>query len=94
MEKMIGNFKEDGRLPEGFLASLEKLQVVAMCGVSGSGKTYLSKLLEIFGFKRISSDEIIWEFGMGTHSRICRIIKNGDFPIILEDSYRKPLQEP
>lgn len=45
MEKMIGNFKEDGRLPEGFLASLEKLQVVAMCGVSGSGKTYLSKLL-------------------------------------------------
>lgn len=32
-----------------------------MCGVSGSGKTYLARQLERAGFVRISSDEIIWQ---------------------------------
>lgn len=32
-----------------------------MCGVSGSGKTYFSKILEKYGYRRLSADEIIWE---------------------------------
>lgn len=35
-------------------------RVVAMCGVSGSGKTYFAKRLESSGFKRVSADGIAW----------------------------------
>lgn len=35
-------------------------QVIVMCGVSGSGKTFLARRLVGKGFLRLSSDEIIW----------------------------------
>lgn len=35
--------------------------VLLMCGISGSGKTRLSKQLEQYGFTRLSVDEMIWE---------------------------------
>ncbi len=39
-------------------------RVVAMCGVSGSGKTEFAKALERHGFVRVSSDRLIWrEYG-------------------------------
>ena len=34
--------------------------LVLTCGVSGSGKTFIAKLLESKGYTLISSDEIIW----------------------------------
>ncbi len=37
-----------------------KTKLVMMCGTSGSGKTYLSKLLEERGFARLSIDEELW----------------------------------
>lgn len=38
-----------------------RYRVVAMCGVSGSGKTYCARQLVSQGFMRLSSDEIIWQ---------------------------------
>lgn len=38
-----------------------RYRVVAMCGVSGSGKTYCARQLVDQGFVRLSSDEIIWQ---------------------------------
>lgn len=35
-------------------------RVVVVCGVSGSGKTFLSKEVERLGYCRLSSDEIAW----------------------------------
>lgn len=40
---------------------VSKARVVAMCGISGSGKTVFSKSLEKYGFIRLSADEAIWE---------------------------------
>ncbi|WP_369525508.1 AAA family ATPase [Paramuribaculum intestinale] len=38
-----------------------------MCGVSGSGKTFLARRLVGKGFLRLSSDEIIWNlYGLPT----------------------------
>lgn len=39
----------------------ENARVVLMCGVSGSGKTVLSRRIEQMGFVRLSADELIWE---------------------------------
>lgn len=36
-------------------------QVVIMCGISGSGKTFYARQLEKEGYLRLSSDELIWE---------------------------------
>ena len=37
-------------------------RLVLMCGISGSGKTVLSREMErVAGYKRLSMDEIIWE---------------------------------
>ena len=36
-------------------------QVVIMCGISGSGKTYFARRLEEKGFSRLSTDALIWE---------------------------------
>lgn len=36
-------------------------RVVLLCGVSGSGKTFLSHLLEKQNFVRVSADNIIWQ---------------------------------
>ena len=38
----------------------KEAQVVIMCGVSGSGKTFFARRLEQAGFCRISSDNIVW----------------------------------
>ncbi len=38
-----------------------RYRVVAMCGVSGAGKTYCARKLVGQGFVRLSSDEIIWQ---------------------------------
>ena len=38
----------------------KEAQVVIMCGVSGSGKTFFARRLEQAGFCRISSDDIVW----------------------------------
>lgn len=46
----------DKRLEEISNAS----KVVVMCGISGSGKTYMSRLLRKDGFHRLSPDEIVW----------------------------------
>ena len=35
-------------------------RLVLMCGISGSGKTYFSKMLEKHGFVRLSADETAW----------------------------------
>ncbi len=41
-------------------------QVILMCGVSGSGKTYYSKKLQEKGYIRLSLDEYIWDrYGSG-----------------------------
>lgn len=41
-------------------------QVLLMCGVSGSGKTYYSKKLQEKGYIRLSLDEYIWDrYGSG-----------------------------
>lgn len=39
---------------------MPKPKLVMMCGTSGSGKTYFSKLLESRGFARLSIDEELW----------------------------------
>lgn len=39
---------------------MPKPKLVMMCGTSGSGKTYFSKLLESRGFVRLSIDEELW----------------------------------
>lgn len=39
----------------------EDCRVVILSGVSGSGKTYLSRKLEEKGYIRLSSDRMIWE---------------------------------
>ena len=36
-------------------------QVVLMCGISGSGKTFFSRKLEKRGYIRLSLDEMIWK---------------------------------
>lgn len=36
-------------------------QVVLMCGISGSGKTFFSRKLERRGYMRLSLDEMVWE---------------------------------
>ena len=38
----------------------EKAKVFMICGISGSGKTSLSKKMELFGIKRLSVDEELW----------------------------------
>lgn len=35
--------------------------VVMMCGVSGSGKTFVASQLEAEGYERLSADKIIWD---------------------------------
>lgn len=41
-------------------------EAVLLCGVSGSGKTFLARRLEEQGYRRLSLDEIIWEiYGPG-----------------------------
>ena len=37
-----------------------QVQVVIMCGISGSGKTHFARQLEQQGFKRLSTDSLIW----------------------------------
>ncbi|QED47998.1 AAA family ATPase [Cytobacillus dafuensis] len=54
--------------------------VVMMCGVSGSGKTTFSQLLEKEGFVRLSIDEEIW----ATNGRY-----GIDFPIEKIEEYKK-----
>ncbi len=39
---------------------MPKPLLIMMCGTSGSGKTYFSKLLERRGFARLSIDEELW----------------------------------
>lgn len=47
-------------------AEIARARVVLTCGVSGSGKTYLARRLEAEGFRRVSSDRLIWQrFGDG-----------------------------
>ena len=36
-------------------------RAIIMCGISGSGKTRYSRILESQGYVRISADELIWE---------------------------------
>ena len=43
------------------LEKVHDARVVIMCGVSGSGKTFFSRRLEQLGFRRISSDGIVWD---------------------------------
>ena len=43
------------------LKKVHDARVVIMCGVSGSGKTFFSRRLEQLGFRRISSDGIVWD---------------------------------
>lgn len=38
----------------------EKPKVFMICGISGSGKTFFAKKLELFGVARISMDEELW----------------------------------
>lgn len=39
-----------------------------MCGVSGSGKTYVARKFEKKGFVRVSSDVLVWnEYGLKIH---------------------------
>ena len=42
-------------------SSGRKGEVILMCGVSGSGKTFLSRKFEKEGYRRISLDENIWK---------------------------------
>ena len=42
-------------------SSERKGEVILMCGVSGSGKTFLSRKFEKEGYRRISLDENIWK---------------------------------
>ena len=42
-------------------SSERKGEVILMCGVSGSGKTFLSRKFEMEGYRRISLDENIWK---------------------------------
>lgn len=45
---------------------IKNKQVIILCGISGSGKTYFSKLLEREGYFRLSLDEYIWSvYGSG-----------------------------
>ena len=39
---------------------MSKPKLIMMCGTSGSGKTYFSKLLESRGYARLSIDEELW----------------------------------
>lgn len=48
---------ESGRVRE----LTREAKVVLMCGVSGSGKTRVSKIIETFGFVRLSVDEMMWK---------------------------------
>ena len=41
--------------------SIADERVVMMCGVSGSGKTFFSRMLERQGFARLSADRLVWE---------------------------------
>lgn len=44
-------------------------QVVLLCGISGSGKTFYAKALETKGYMRLSADEIAWRrYGSGLQS--------------------------
>lgn len=38
-----------------------KSQAIVMCGISGSGKTYLARQFEDEGYVRLSTDNLIWE---------------------------------
>ncbi len=43
-------------------------QIVILCGISGSGKTSLAKLLESYGWVNISLDKLIWDrYGSAFH---------------------------
>lgn len=48
------------------IESIREAGAIILCGISGSGKTVLSRQLEKIGFSRISVDEMIWnEYGSG-----------------------------
>lgn len=50
--------------------SVRNARVVITCGVSGSGKTYLGRLLEAMGFVRVSVDAIAWRLYGGDFSHL------------------------
>lgn len=41
--------------------TLNHASVVMMCGVSGSGKTFVASQLEAEGYERLSADKIVWD---------------------------------
>lgn len=54
----------DDMSDQEIIDSLGTARVAMLCGVSGSGKTRLARLLEAQGWVRLSTDAIVWrEFG-------------------------------
>lgn len=43
------------------LSALLKYPVIMMCGVSGSGKTFIARQLEAEGYLRLSPDRLVWD---------------------------------
>lgn len=65
---------DDGAL----LHALSASRVVMMCGVSGSGKTWLAdRLCTLCGFRKVSADDILWE------------LHGPSFPSLPEDTRRR-----
>lgn len=50
------------------ISATDKYPIILMCGVSGSGKTFLSRKFEKDGYVRLSSDEMVLDkFGKEFH---------------------------
>lgn len=46
---------------ENLSCAVQGTRVVMMCGVSGSGKTYVARRLQEQGFIRLSADRAVWD---------------------------------
>lgn len=48
-------------IPDDVLEAMLQHRVLMMCGISGSGKTTVARLLQAHGYSLLSTDHIVWE---------------------------------